>query len=141
MKTLPLVLLLFLVACGGPNVAATATREGELRQIATLTAPTATIMRPPTVAPPTLGPVQMTAQAVIRQQQATQMATSDAACAEVAKVYASNGQPFDPNAARYNPQQMITEVEVMLRIINNHDSYSEFQKRYYSGYIATCGGR
>lgn len=52
MKAAPLLLLLFLLACGGPNIAATGTRAAEITQVAAFTAPTAAVSTG-TAGPPT----------------------------------------------------------------------------------------
>lgn len=111
MKAAPLLLIILLAACGGSNVAATTTREVELRQLATLTAPTATRPPLPTLPPPpTAAPFQLTAQADNRKVVATYEAARLAACTWVEAVYGRNGEVFDRNKSY---AVMLSEVRAL----------------------------
>lgn len=116
MRQLVLVLILGLIACGGPDVAATATRETEVRQVATLTAATPTPTRD-IPQRPTLSPLEITATALGAKQYATvsaqQQAAQTAGCARIADLYAQKGRVFDPVAAAANPQLALLDLHLL----------------------------
>jgi len=131
------MLLILLLAAYGTNATATATRQAELNQIATLTAPTATVYRPPT---PTLGPVGLTAQVIRQKDYATQTARMAQGCEQVRKIYADYNQPFDPSAVARNPQQTLAEMLAMSGTTDTRSLLGGTRRDAYWGYIKTCAG-
>ncbi len=139
---LTLIALALLCACGTApgNVAPTQTRQAELNQIATLTAPTATVVCPPTLPPPTVGSVQMTVQAIRQKDYATQAVRMAQGCEQVRKVYADYGQPFDQSTVVRDPQQILAEMLAMVGITDTRSLSGGIRRDAYWGYIKTCVG-